>query len=228
MRNPKTGGRFSPRATTCWCHSGLCCPQRRLPLELTLDKVGNQKPSDVKRLGVSVAGGGLSKIADTVERFAPGQFQNLKDADKLSRPGYGEERAGLDLSSSGAQLASSRMVKRVVRYEEIILDSNFKRFVRRFSPLVASLFEFFLGGAAITRSDLSQKKKAQLQPFAEKVTVAGETYVVALQSTNKAHAGTAKGFTSEASAREYLAKQVAGDPTLADALHVIPAYEEAA
>lgn len=219
-----------PEETTLVLHpvGVLRVTQRRLPLELTLDKVGNQKPSDVKRLSVSVAGGGLSKVADTIEQFAPGQFQDLKDADKLSRPGYGEERAGLELSSSGPQLASSRMVKRAVRYEEIILDSNFKRFVRRFSPFVASLFEFFLRGAAITRCELSRKRKAQLQPFAEKVAVAAETYVVASQSTNKAHNGTAKGFTSEASAREYLARQVADDPTLAEVLHVIPAYEEAA
>jgi hypothetical protein len=202
--------------------------QRRLPLELTLDKVGNQKPSDVQRLSVAVAAGGLAKVADTFEQFAPGQFKNMKDGDKLSSPGYGDELAGLDLSAAGSQLASSRMVKRIVRYEEIILDSNFKRFRRRFTAFAGGLFEFFLGGAAITKSDLSQRKKTQLQPFTEKVTVTGETYVVASKSTNQAHVGTARGFTSVASAREYMARQVASDPTLAGALHVIPGYEEAA
>jgi hypothetical protein len=202
--------------------------QRRLPLELTLDKVGNQKPNDVKRLSVAVAGGGLAKIADTFEQFAPGQFKNLKDGDKLSSPGYGDEHAGLELSAAGSQLASSRMVKRIVRYEEIILDWNFKRFRRRFARFAGGLFEFFMGGAAITKSDLSKKRKTQLQPFAEKVTVAGETFVVASQSTNTPHTVTARGFTSAASAHEYMARQVASDPTLADTLHVIPAYEEAA
>jgi hypothetical protein len=152
----------------------------------------------------------------------------MRDGDKLSRPAFGPERGGLDLSTAGAQLASSRMVKRVVRYEEIILDSNFKRFARRFTHFAAGLFEFFLGGAAITKSELSKAKKTQSQPFKETVGVTAETYVVASQSTNKAFAAEAAGFASEASAREYLAGQVKKDPTLADTLHVIPSFEEAA
>jgi hypothetical protein len=202
--------------------------QRRLPLELTLDTVGNQKPSDVKRLRVSVAGGGLAKIADTLEQFPPAQFTALADADKLSRPAFGWEIGGLDLSASGNQLASARMVKRVVRYEEIILDSNFKRFARRFSAFTAALFQFFLGANSAARSALSQTKAKQVQPFAETVTVASETYVVASQATNQAVAPAARHFASEASAREYLAQHAAADASLADAWHVIPAFEEAA
>lgn len=202
--------------------------QRRLPLELTLAKVGNQKPNDVQRLRVAVAGSGLAKSADTFEQFAPAQFQDLSDAERLSRPAFAPERGGLELSAAGQQLATSRMVKRVVRYEEIIIDSNFKRFTRRFSVFVSTLFYFFLNGASISKSELSGAKKQQLQPFDEKITVSGERYVVASQSTNKAHAAEAKGFLSEASAREYLKTQIAQDVTLAESLHVIPAYEEAA
>jgi hypothetical protein len=119
------------------------------------------------------------------------------------------------------------MVKRVVRYEEIILDSNYKRFVKKFLLFTAQLFRFFLGGASVTRSPLSQVQKTRLAPFPDKIRVAAsDTYTVAFQSNNRAH--VAEEFHSEASARDYLERQVARDPGLVDVLHVIPSYEKAA
>jgi hypothetical protein len=202
--------------------------QRAVPLEITLDKVGNQKPSDVTRLSVTVTAGGLAKIGDAFEQFAPAQFQNFSDADKLSRPAFAPERSGLDLSAAGADVRSSVMIKRIVRYEEIIIDSNFKRFARNFSAYVSSLFNFFMSGNAASRSAVSQATKTRMQPFAEKIHVAAETYTVAFQATNKPFAAETVAFHSEASAREYLNKKIAGDGGLADVIHVIPSYEKAA
>jgi hypothetical protein len=120
-------------------------------------------------------------------------------------------------------MRSSKMVKRVVRYEEIILDSNFKRFARRFAPFVSSLFDFFLRGNAVSKSELSQAKKKQFQPFDDFVAVVPETFTVAYQADNTSYGSTV--FASEASARDYLAGEVAGEPNLADELHVIPGFE---
>ena len=81
----------------------LSVSQRALPLELTLDKVGTQKPSDVKRLSLVVTGGGLSKKEDAFEQFAAAQFQEFSDAEKLSLPAFAPERSGVNLSSEGAR-----------------------------------------------------------------------------------------------------------------------------
>jgi hypothetical protein len=202
--------------------------QRRVPLELTLDKIGNQKPSDVKRLSITMTAGPLVKKGDTFEKFAPAQFQNFDDSAKLSRPAYAPEKSGLEISSSGQDMASAKMVKRIVRYEEIILDSNFKRFRRRFFGFAGGLFAFFMRGGAVAKSGLSQASKKKLDPFVEKVEVAAETYTVALQASNKAWTAAATSFHSEAAAREFLNAETAKDPNLADTLHVIPSYERAA
>jgi hypothetical protein len=202
--------------------------QRALPLELKLDRVGQQKPSDVNRLTLKVATGGLGKSADAYEQFAPAQFQDMDDAAKLSQQAYGPQHAGVELSVAGAQLASSRMVRRVVRYEEITIDTAFRRHQRRFFAFTGVLFDFFLGGAAVSRSPLSQAGKQKLQPFAEKIALQPEQWTVARQSNNKAFAAEATTFASEASARDYLRRQVATDPNLAESLHVIPGYERAA
>jgi hypothetical protein len=120
------------------------------------------------------------------------------------------------------------MVKRVVRYEEIILDSNFTRFTRRFFNFTSALFNFFLGGNSIARCELSQATKKKYEPFDDKIAVASETYTVAFQATNAPHAAEAATFHSEASAREYLRRRIEDDPNLAETLHVIPSYERAA
>src|SRR5262249_421910 len=57
--------------------------QRALPLEITLHRVGNQKPNDVNRLSIGLTGGGLAKRDDAFEQFAPAQYQNFSDSDKL-------------------------------------------------------------------------------------------------------------------------------------------------
>jgi hypothetical protein len=202
--------------------------QRAVPLQLTLDKVGNQKPQDVNRVSLEVVGSGLDRRGDAMELFAPAQFQNFSDSEKLSKPAFAPEPGGLELSAAGADLRSSVMVKRVVRYEEIIIDNNFKRFARRFRGYFGSLFDFFLRGGAVARSPLSQEMKRKLQPFEEKIAVEPETYTVAFQKDNRAIAPEAAAFHSEASAREYLDARIAEDPALDDALHVIPSYERAA
>ena len=202
--------------------------QRAIPFALTLGKVGNQKPSDVNRLTIGVAGGGLAQKAEAFEPFAPAQFQEMSDAEKLSRPAFSKERSGLELSAAGEDLRTAGMTRRVVRYEEIIIDSNFKRFVFRFRLLGALLFNFFLGGAAVARSELSLAKKKQYEPFAEKIEVKDATYTVAFQANNKAYSPAAATFTSEASAQEFLRAEASKDANLADSLHVIPSWERAA
>jgi hypothetical protein len=202
--------------------------QRKLPLELKLDKVGNQKPSDVNRLSVKLAGGGFAKKDDAFEKFAPAQFQNFSDADKLSRPAFAPERSGLHLSAGGADMRSSHMVKRVVRYEEIVIDSNYKRFERRFRGYFGVLFNFFLEGAAVARCELSQASKEKVVPFKDKIAVKEEGYVVAFQANNKTFTGGTATFHSEASARDFMDSKIIEDPHLADAIHVIPTFEMAA
>jgi hypothetical protein len=120
------------------------------------------------------------------------------------------------------------MVRRIVRYEEIIIDSNYKRFARRFRGFFGVLFDFFLNGAAIARSDVSRAHQKKMKPFDDRIEVAAETYTVAFQTTNRAASTEAAAFHSEASAREYLTRQIAADPALADQLHVIPSFERAA
>jgi hypothetical protein len=198
--------------------------QRAVPLDLKIDKVGNQKPSDANQFTLT-ATAGLVKADDADEQFAKAQFLNMSDADKLSQRAFDPMHGGLLLASGAQQLGSTKMGKRKVRYEEIILDSNYKRFRRRFRVFTQAFFSHFLVGGAISKSVLSQNYKKMLDPFDDKVAVKEGGFTVAQTQDNKAYSAASTYFASEAMANQFLQSQVAANPDLHDALHVIPHYE---
>ena len=201
--------------------------QRLLPLGLHLDKIGTQKPADAKRFELLVTGGGLAALGAATEKFAMAQFVDMDDAEKLSKPSFEPGDGGLELSAAGAQLRTSHMARRVVRYEVILIDGEFRLHQRK-SSFSTGLFAHHLLGSAITASSLSDAYQKKLDPFGtDKVTVAGESYTIADSDTNKPFGGAKKTFASEAAARDHLATMAAADPAGAANLHVIPAWEAA-
>ncbi len=161
--------------------------QRLLPLALTLDKLGTQKPSDANRFELAVTGGGLAKKADAREKFAMAQFLQMDNAAKLSRPSFEPGNGGLELGASGAELATSHMARRVLRYEVILIDGEYLHHQSK-STFSTGLFDLHLAGAAVSKSRLSAAHKGRLDPFGgEKVKVGGEKYAVADADTNKAY-----------------------------------------
>lgn len=199
--------------------------QCAIPLNLTIDKVGNQKPDDADKFAIDAATTGLEKRGTVRESFSMGQFQDMKDSEKLSAADYEQEDAGLELSVTGQQTNSSLVARRNVRYEQIIIDNNFKRAVIHFFTLFTGLFAHFLGNNAVAQSGLSAKHRTQMQPFADKITVKPNAYVVANMADNSVMAGAPASFASRASAREYMNAEIARDPSLAGKVHVIRPHE---
>jgi hypothetical protein len=195
--------------------------QRSVPLDLTVARIGQQRPSDADRFALRVTGGGLAKVDDASESFAAAQFLDLDDAAKLSRPSYEPQHGGVDLATDDAPYASAHAVARAVRYEEIVIDTAWRRHARRFTGLVVGLFDHFLLGNAASVSVLSQRSKDERQPFAEVIGTGSEGYVVANVRDNT----VVVAFASEAMAQDALAST---DPLEAEGLHVIPASEAVA
>ncbi len=212
--------------------------QRKMPLKLVLDKLGTQKPSDVNKLFVSVAiGGGAALESKTIkEKFAEGEFKALDTSKKLSSPGFQDYDGGLELSTQGDETKTSIAVKRVIRYETVIMDSNYKRHLvrfftmasRLFTGLLGRLFTHYLKGNTITESTLSKSYKTRVQPRKAVIAVAPHQYTVAHKKDNRPVAdGTTNttAFTNMASARDYLEQQQNSNPELAQTMHVIPNTE---
>src|SRR5262249_14674480 len=103
----------------------LTIRQRALPLNVRVDQVGGQRAADGKQFSVApAAGSGLRLLSVPGDKFAMGQYQNLSDADRLSRPGYETQDAGLELTGDGNALATARVVRRSARYELHVVDSG--------------------------------------------------------------------------------------------------------
>jgi hypothetical protein len=201
--------------------------QRAVPLDLTIDKVGAKKPSDANyfTLAIDTADLDLEEKDEAKEMFAMAQYKDMSDSKKLSSPAYEKKNGGLEVSVKGEQLKTTSAVKRVVRYEQIIIDSNFKRFVKPFFKFLAVLFTLFLKGSAVTKSTLSNKYKKQKMPFAEKIAVLPNLYAVASNTDNAPFNEEAKAFTSYTQAEEFMNRKVKENPNLQDSLHVIPQVE---
>jgi hypothetical protein len=198
--------------------------QRTIPFDRLLDKIGEQTPSDVRRVAVRPKGAELGKLGETREQFAPGQFEKMDAAAKLARKSYEPMASGLILGPQGAEFAAPKLVKRRVRYEEEIIDSNYKRFGRKIGGRSAHLFNFFLQGSAVALSPLSARTKSQLEPFADKIKVRPEGFVVVHRNDNAPYSSAAS-FKSEAEAHDHLKSMGAGQRAT---LHIIPSCELAA
>ena len=196
--------------------------QRAIPLGIHVDKVGANPVADAHLFSVqaNVANLGTTSQAPQ-EKFAIAQFQNLSDAEKLSRPSFQDIDGGVELAFAGRQLGSGKVVKRVVRYEVKIIDGDDKYHAFRWFQNVGTLFFHWLHGAAITQSTLSYAHKKSLVPTMgdERVKVGQPGFVVAGTHDNKALATTPV-FRSEAHARDYLNAQLSKNPGQVEDLHV--------
>ena len=198
--------------------------QRAVPLELSIQKVGNQKVADIDRARITVNTPGLAQKAPVREPFATAQFRDMDAAAKLSAPGYEPQVAGADVSVTGTDTRTTHAVKRIVLHELITIDSNYKEHLRKFFNVGISWFTRLLGSNAIARSAYSQATKATTVPFEAKVAATTPGFVVAYASDNSTWGGGV--FTSHAQATDALAA-LSADPAMTGAFHVIPAAEAA-
>jgi len=206
--------------------------QRFVPLGIVVDKVGNQKPVDANEFSVTVdPASGLDVISDLTEQFAAGQYLSKSDSQLLSSNSFEPMTSGIELAVKGEQYQSPIAVRRIVRYEEIIVDTFYKRFVRPLVSVVGTLFALFLNGNAVAKSSLSFKNRKKLSPFDEKVKVGNTQYGVAFNVDNTPFTDEATSkekslnFTSQAQAEDFMKKMIQRDANLAKQIHVIPQVE---
>jgi len=190
---------------------------------LSIQKVGNQKVSDIEKASLKITAPGLVQKAEVREPFATAQFRDMDAAAKLSAPGYERQVAGADVSVSGTDTRTTHAVKRIVLHELITIDNNYKEHLQRFFNVGKLWFMQLLGSNATARSPLSKAAKTAKAPFADHVKADPPGFVIADMSDNSAYGGTPT-YTSHAKAKDAL-DQINADPATAGKYHVIPAAE---
>ncbi|MCB9234917.1 MAG: hypothetical protein H6581_24900 [Bacteroidia bacterium] len=211
----------------------LTVSQKVVPLSMHIDKFGAFKPSDGNKFEIGQV---LSKespadpgedLNDTPvrEEFAPAQFQDLKETEKLSAKSFENLPAGVKISTGTEEVRSHKMVLREVEYETIIIDKNFLRVkMRSLLQMAAKLFGLLWRGGAVAQTAISHAKTKDPVLAESKVKVAQEGFAVVGMKDLKAFDPTSL-LPSQAEANAYLNELVAQDPSLAKELQVVPHFE---
>ncbi len=199
-----------------------------VPLDLTIERIGAAPVSGATTFSITAFTVGSSSVAHSIlqEDFAPAQFFNLTDTEKLARPAFEPHDAGASLGPIAATFGSA--LSKTIAFETFYIDTP--------------------GGAARTdaapRSDLSGVDLTAIASFGASggsvahrigqaryaftgtpVTVAPLQFVVADTSTLAAtNVGAATG-ASYATTAATLMTTLAATPSRAPQLQIVATYE---
>ncbi|QSA98825.1 DUF6603 domain-containing protein [Methylococcus sp. EFPC2] len=118
----------------------LSVRQRVLPLNRTLTRFGNA-PLAGGATAFTVTAAGALQAGYLQEAFAPAQFQDLSDDDKLARPAFEPGDAGLRFGTEGLAYRYDEVAEGTIRYETLIVDPSrpTERQVEPYTPTATAL-----------------------------------------------------------------------------------------
>ena len=119
--------------------------QRVVPLERTIARFGAAPPQDYSRFAITEAVG-ADRDSVVYDSFAPVQFLEMSDADKLSAPGFERMPAGVRLRAPEDASAFGSAASRPLRYETIAIGGPAAG--TRFEPDAATIAQQAERGAA--------------------------------------------------------------------------------
>ena len=210
---------------------GLTLRQKVLPLGRTLSKFGETKLSGPNRYTVDTDGGvkiGAQAAKNPVtvrDYFAPAQFEELTDADKLSRPSFEQMDAGLTLASDAVATGTTIRVAELA-YETILVDEPDHPPVPDVK-LGRAVQMSALGRGAAALSPLKTTGLEKFAPGPSAPALVGleeERYVVASADDLEARADITEPTTNGA-AYQALAAYLADHPDERGDLAVVPTHE---
>jgi hypothetical protein len=211
--------------------------QKVVPLNLNIQKFGNQLPLDGNRFGIDQVWVGAADVADpddkevlktsnTQEHFAPAQFFEKSDTQKLSSKSFERYDSGIKLTES-EEMKADHATSRVVEYELFYIDKQRNQPLRRRPDLLApdiAAFNQLSSKGSISTSPLSFTRQAKPALAPDEVKVSPEPFVVVsvrdLRPVNETAA-----FSNEAGAANLMRELLHNNPALEGEIQVVPAFE---
>ena len=196
--------------------------QKVAPLNMPLDRIGARRLENGRsfKVGAVQVGASAPPTEPAKEQFAPAQFLEMSDAEKLSRKSFERYDAGIRIGG-GDRPAADYRIGLDVAYEVVYVPE--KKKPARFK-LPTFLFEAFARGTAVAQSPLSFESRRASGLGTARVALAREKFAVAGTKDMALH-GEELVFDSEAEAHAALRSAVAADPALARQLQVLPLYQ---
>jgi hypothetical protein len=209
----------------------LTFSQRSLPLEdYLIQKFGTKKPKDQNKFKLSNANSDGSTIpADfqgVREQFAPGNFSELSDSEKLSRKSFEKLPSGFQLTST-SDLATTLPVVRPVDYELSYLRQKQLQFSGLFK-LALTAYRKLVKSSSPRQSVLSYQQNRVSLNAPLMVALPKESFAVASSDDLRSHVMDAQGpvlFATEAEAYQRQQELIANNPALAGNIQVVSHFE---
>lgn len=209
----------------------LTFSQRSLPLEdYLIQKFGNKKPQAQNKFKLSNANSGGPDIpADyqgVREQFAPGNFTELSDSEKLSRRSFEKLPSGFKLTATNDLLVATPVTRSVV-YELSYLRRKtlvFKDLV----TLVVRAYDRLVKGSSVRQSTLAHQQNRLSLNAPKQVTLPEEGFAIASTADLKSHLQNGAGavvFATQAEAYQRQSELIALNPSLAGSLQVVSNFE---
>jgi hypothetical protein len=212
----------------------IAISQKVVPLGIAIDRIGAQRPADARTFAldqVTVNGDGQPAPPPAEESFAPAQFFDLTDADKLASPSFKTFPSGVRVGDAD-RMRTGYAAAREVKYELKYIDSA--RDQRLGQPGTPGLFDVDVHAfnawslqGAIAKSELSFARRRKSTRAPAEVGVFQESFaIVKADSLTLFDADSL--MSSERAALQRRAALIAANPALRDALHIVPAFEMSA
>jgi hypothetical protein len=204
----------------------LTISQKVVPLGMTIDRFGNAKPAGANRFEIKEvsSSNGVLETSTVEDEFALGQFQDLSDAQRLTRKSFEKIKSGVQVQPL-VRVQSSYAVHRKVEYEATIIDRNGFHFpLLKLIQESLAVFAALLNGNVAAKSALSFARVAPSPLNPPKISLIQEGFaVVSTVDLTLAHEQAIAPSQAEAVSR--MTELIAANPALADAIQVVPTYE---
>jgi hypothetical protein len=208
----------------------LTIQQRVVPLGIEIQRFGSQQPADGERFEIEGVQAGEGSEAEELatggvdELFAPGQYFELTDAQKLSSKSFERYESGVRLVDS-ERLEGDYAVRREVAYELYYLDDQRELQPRGklLQPDVLTFQTWALRGA-IAESPLSHARNGKSELAPGEVRVSQEGFAV-VKASDLSQAVPEMGVSSRAGAQRVMDGLIRDNPALAGEILVVPSFE---
>jgi hypothetical protein len=208
--------------------------QKVVPLNIAIDRIGAQRPADARTFAigaVTVNGDAQGTPPVAEESFAPAQFFDLTDAEKLESPSFKSFASGIRVGDA-ERMRTGYAAAREVKYELKYIDSaRDQRLAQPPTPglfdVDASAFNTWSRAGAIARSELSFARRRKSARAPAEVGMRQEPFAIV-------HAADLHLFDTDSLASTEIAALrrrdalIAENPALRNQLHVVPAFEMSA
>jgi hypothetical protein len=165
--------RSSQSATQIALHplGKLSVKQTIVPLELQIAKFGSATPADARLFKINTVSlnGKLTEFAKEKDFFAPAQFLDLSDDEKLAAPSFEPMVAGMSVGTAGFVITTNDVdivEDGAIAYETIILDkaNNQSTTLPGTAPINPGTIGRQIAIGAAARSDVRRTGASRYQP----------------------------------------------------------------